>query len=108
MQGAAVGGIGVVGFLADVIVGALSLWLYRSPADSGTVRWERNLRRLQDALEGMPPDERARVYSDIQHALDLLGTRGILPDETLLRAMDAPLGMLGITMAPRDDLKASP
>jgi hypothetical protein len=107
LQDAAIGGIGVIGFLADVAVGALSFWLYRTPADSGTARWERNIRRLQGALDAMPPGERARAYSDIQHALEVLGTRGILPDETLVRAMEAPLGMLGMTMAPREDLKPS-
>lgn len=107
LQDAAVGGIGVVGFVADVVVGALHFWLYRTPADSGTARWERNIRRLQDALAATPPDERARVSSDLQHALEVLGTRGVLPDDTLILAMDAPLGMLGMTMAPRDDLKPS-
>ena len=31
--------------------------------------------------------------------------RGILPDETLIPAMDVPIGLLGMTLAPRDDLK---
>ena len=45
------------------------------------------------------------MYSDIQHALEVLGTRGIVPDETLIQAMDVPIGQLGMTMAPRADLK---
>ena len=105
LQDAAVGGIGVIGFIADVVVGALHFVFYRRPADSGTARWERNLERLQKALDAMPPDERARVYSDIQHALEVLGTRGLVPEETLIHAMDVPIGLLGMTMAPREDLK---
>jgi hypothetical protein len=107
LQGAAVGGIGVIGFIADVIIGALHFVFYRRPADTGTERWERNFRRLQEALDAMAPPERARVYSDLQRALDVLGTRGLVPDETLVRAMDVPVGLLGITMAPREDLKPS-
>jgi hypothetical protein len=105
LQDAAIGGIGVVGFIADAIVGALHFVFYRSPADSGTARWERNFRRLQEALDAMVPDERARVYSDLQHALEVLGVRGLVPDGTLIRARDVPVGLLGITMAPRKDLK---
>jgi hypothetical protein len=105
LQDAAVGGIGVTGFIADAVVGALHFVFYRQPADSGTARWERNLKRLQEALDTMPPDERARVYSDVQHALEVLGTRGLIPEETAIRAMDVPVGLLGITMAPREDLK---
>jgi hypothetical protein len=105
LQDAAIGGIGVVGFIADATVGALHFVFYRSPADSGTARWERNFRRLQEALDAMAPDERARVYSDLQHALEVLGVRGLVPDETLIRARDVPVGLLGITMAPRKDLK---
>jgi hypothetical protein len=42
--------------------------------------------------------------SAVQQALEVLGSRGIVPDETLIRAMDVPIGLLGMTMAPRDDL----
>ena len=105
VQGAANGGIGVIGFIADAIVGALHYWFYRGPDDSGTARWTRNIKRLQLALDTTPPDERARMHSDIQQSLEVLGERGILSDETLVRAVDVPIGRLGMTMAPRDDLK---
>ena len=55
LQDAAVGGIGVIGFVADAVVGALHFVFYRRPADSGTVRWERNFARLRKALDAMPP-----------------------------------------------------
>ena len=106
LQDAAVGGIGV-----DRLPRGRRrrrpplLSSIEAPRTPASARWERNLARLQKALDAMPPDERARVYSDIQHALEVLGTRGLLPDETLIRAMDVPIGMLGMTMAPRDDLK---
>ncbi|GAA1983776.1 hypothetical protein [Microbacterium pumilum] len=105
VQDAALGGIGVLGFIADVVVGALHFAFYRRPADSGSARWERNFARLQKALDAMAPDERARVHSDVQHALEVLGTRGLVSDETLIRAMEVPIGLLGMTLAPREDLK---
>jgi hypothetical protein len=107
LQDAAVGGIGVIGFVADVVIGALHFLVYRRPADTGTARWERNLKRLREALDAMAPDERARVYSDLQHALEVLSTRGLVAEETVIRAMDVPIGMLGIAMAPRKDLSPS-
>jgi hypothetical protein len=105
MQDSAIGGIGVIGFIADAVVGALHFWFYRGPADSGTARWQRNFARLDRARDTMAPDDRARAYADIQRALEVLGERGLIPDDTLIRAMDVPIGMLGMTMAPRDDLK---
>jgi hypothetical protein len=72
LQDTGVSGIGVVGFLADVLVYSLHFVFYRGPADPGTTRWERNLKRLQDARDAMPPDERARVYADLHHALEVL------------------------------------
>lgn len=104
-QDNAVGAIGVMGFIADAVVGALHYWFYRGPADSGTARWTRNITRLQLALDATPPDEQARINSDIQQALAVLGERGILPDETLAPARAVAIGRLGMTMAPRDDLK---
>ncbi|MGB0111922.1 MAG: hypothetical protein WBP59_01760 [Ilumatobacteraceae bacterium] len=42
---------------------------------------------------------------DIQQALTVLGASGLVADDELARARQAPLGSLGITMAPRDDLR---
>jgi hypothetical protein len=44
-QDNAIGAIGVIGFIADAVVGALHYWFYRGPADSGTARWTRKPRR---------------------------------------------------------------
>ncbi|WP_065569762.1 hypothetical protein [Microbacterium oleivorans] len=103
-EGAATGAFGLAGLIADVIVGLLHFALFRGPAHSGTDRWRRNLERLQRAVDGMPPSERARVYADLQAALEVLAERGLISDAEWVRAREARIGLLGISMAPRDDL----
>lgn len=103
-QGAATGAIGLVGFVLDAVVGALHFVVHRGAADTGTERWRRNLQRLEAASDALPPAERARVYSDLQQAFDVLETRGIVPGDVLTRARDVRIGLLGMTLAPRDDL----
>jgi len=103
-QGAAASAIGILGIIADVVVGALHFVFSRGPAETGTTRWRRNFARLEKALDDLPPDERARVYSDVQHALVVLNDRGLIGDDELNRAGDVRIGLLGMTMAPRADL----
>ncbi|WP_194397668.1 hypothetical protein [Microbacterium atlanticum] len=103
-QGAADGPLGIVGLVADVVVGALHLVLFRGPAHTGTDRWRRNITTLEKAVEQMPPDERARIYADLQGALAVLAQRDLIGERDLVRARDARIGLLGITMAPREDL----
>ncbi|MEI3849552.1 MULTISPECIES: hypothetical protein [unclassified Microbacterium] len=103
-QGAADAPIGIVGLAADVAVGVLHLVLFRGPAHTGTDRWRRSLTALEKAVEGMPPDERARIYADVQGALAVLAERGLITEPELVRARDVRIGLLGITMAPREDL----
>lgn len=103
-QGAAAAPIGIVGIIVDVVVGALHFVFSRGPAETGTTRWRRNFARLEKALDELPPDERARVYSDIQHALVVLSDRRLIGDDDLNRAGEVRIGLLGMTMAPRDDL----
>jgi hypothetical protein len=102
-QGATASAIGILGIIADVVVGALH-FVSRGPAETGTTRWRRNFARLEKALDDLPPDERARVYSDVQHALVVLNDRGLIGDDELNRAGDVRIGLLGMTMAPRADL----
>jgi multidrug transporter EmrE-like cation transporter len=103
-QGAADGVWGVVGLLADVIVGILHFLMFRGPAHTGSDRWQRSFSRLEAALDGMPPDERMRIYSDIQTALADLSDRGLISLEDFARARELRIGILGMTMAPREDL----
>lgn len=103
-QGATAYAIGILGIFADVVVGALHFVFGRGPAETGTTRWQRNFARLEKALDDLPPDERARVYSDVQHALVVLNDRGLIGDDELNRAGDVRIGLLGMTMAPRADL----
>lgn len=103
-DGVAAGAFGIVGFLADVVVGLLHFVLFRSPAHTGSDRWRRNLQRLEDAVESMPPAERARVYADLQGAMEILAERGLISEAEWARARDVRIGLLGISMAPREDL----
>ncbi|WP_194409232.1 hypothetical protein [Microbacterium cremeum] len=103
-QGAAAGPIGLVGIMLDAVVGVLHLVFSRGPAETGSTRWRRNFARLEKAVDELPPDERARVYSDIQHALVVLADRGLIGADELNRAGEARVGLLAMTMAPRDDL----
>jgi hypothetical protein len=103
-QGATPYAIGILGIVADVVVGTLHFVFSRGPAETGTTRWRRNFARLEKALDDLPPDERARVYSDVQHALVVLNDRGLIGDDELNRAGDVRIGLLGMTMAPRADL----
>lgn len=106
-QDAATGAIGLAGFALDAVVGALHFVVHRGAADQGSRRWQRNLQRLQTASDALPADERARVYSDLQHAFDALEARGLVPADPLARARDVRIGLLGMTMAPRGDLDPS-
>ncbi len=103
-QGAATGAFGIAGLVVDVIVGLLHFVLFRGPAHSGTDRWRRNLRRLQRAVESIPPSERARVSADLQGALEVLAERGLISSAEWSRAREARIGLLGISMAPRQDV----
>ncbi len=104
-QNAAAQPIGIVGFVADVIVGVLYFALNRGPAHTGTDRWRQNFARLEQALEGLQPDERTRMHSDVHEALVVLHDRDLITDDELQRASELPLGMLGIKMARRSDLE---
>jgi hypothetical protein len=103
-QGAAEGALGILGFVADVVVGVLHFVLFRGPAHTGSDRWQRNLAGLERAVEQMPPDERARIYADLQTALVVLSDAELITPAELARARDVRIGLLGITMAPREDL----
>ncbi|MCP2635098.1 hypothetical protein K0817_000765 [Microbacterium sp. HD4P20] len=102
-QGSAAFAVGIVGMVADVVVGALHFVFSRGPAETGTTRWRKNFARLERALGELDPDERARIHSDIQHALVVLGDRGLIGAEQFTRAGDVRIGLLGMTMAPRQD-----
>lgn len=103
-QGSADHPVGILGIILDVVVGALHLVFSRGPAHDGSDRWRRNFARLEKALNEVPADERARVHSDLQHALVVLNDRGLIGDDELNRAGDVRIGLLGMTMAPRADL----
>ncbi len=104
-QQAADGAWGLAGIGADVVVGALHFVVYRGPAEAGTQRWRRNFARLEAALDALPADERARIYADLQQAFDVMAERRIVPADALVRAREIRPGLLGMTMAPRDDLR---
>ncbi|GAA2987851.1 hypothetical protein JOD63_002081 [Microbacterium terrae] len=103
-QGVADGAWGIAGFVADVVVGVLHFVLFRGAAHTGTDRWKRNIAQLERAVDGMPPAERARIYADVQGALVVLSERGLVSASDVARAQEVRLGLLGITMAPREDL----
>ncbi|MGZ0711548.1 hypothetical protein ACWPKO_24780 (plasmid) [Coraliomargarita sp. W4R53] len=103
-RGAADGGLGLIGLLADLVVGVLYFVAHRGPARHDTHRWRRNFARLESVLDTIPADERARVYSDMQHAFVVLGQRGLVEEDQLARARGLRIGTLGMTMAPREDL----
>ncbi len=103
-NGSADGAIGVVGFVVDAVVDTLHFVLFRGPAHTGSDRWRRNLTTLERAVDQMPTDERARIYADIQAALVVLSERDLITTAELARARDVRIGLLGITMAPREDL----
>ncbi|PSL37653.1 hypothetical protein CLV49_1260 [Labedella gwakjiensis] len=101
---AAAGAFGVLGLVADVVVGLLHFLLFRGPAHRGSDRWRRNLKRLEEAVESMPPAERARVSADLQGALEVLAERGLIDGAEWDRARGVRIGLLGISMAPREDM----
>jgi hypothetical protein len=98
------GAIGIVGLLVDVTVGVAHFVFYRGPAESGSARWKRNLAQLDRRLAELPPADRARMEADVRDALEVLAARSLVDEAHLERAGGARLGMLGITMAPREDL----
>ncbi|MEW1834605.1 hypothetical protein [Microbacterium sp. NPDC079995] len=103
-DGAAAAPLGIAGLIADVVVGILHFVLFRGPAHTGSDRWRRNLLRLEQAVEGMSPQERARVYADVQGALEVLAERGLISTAEWERAREVRIGLLGISMAPREDI----
>ncbi|WP_344782328.1 hypothetical protein [Microbacterium kribbense] len=103
-QQSAGGVLGILGLVLDLAVGILHFVVYRGPATDQTRRWHRNLARLESARDAVPEPERARILADIRGAVDALVGRDLVSDEDGLRALAAPVGMLGMTMAPRADL----
>ncbi|MCK6067510.1 MULTISPECIES: hypothetical protein [Microbacterium] len=107
-QGEADFGFAALGLLADAVVGALHSAVYRGPADAGSDRWRRNLARLDAAVSGLAEADRGRIQADIADALDVLDERELVPAAELERARGVRIGLLGISMAPREDLVPAP
>lgn len=94
--------IGAIGLLADLVVGGLHFIVYRGAAQTNSQRWARQLDRLKAALDATPLDVRSRIYSDVQAALALLREREFISRTEWEQAREAPIGLLGLEMAPRD------
>ncbi|MDE0547482.1 hypothetical protein [Microbacterium sp. C7(2022)] len=94
--------IGTAGLLADLVVGGLHFTVYRGVAQTNSQRWARQLDRLKAALDATPLDVRARIYSDVQAALALLAEREFISRAEWEQAREAPIGLLGLEMAPRE------
>lgn len=103
--GTAVGALGVVGFIADALIGVVMILRHRGVASTPATQEEAKVRRLEERLAELDDDERARIAADLRAALTDLEEHGILPAALVERAIDLPLGQLGRTMAPRDTFR---
>lgn len=103
-QGTVAFGLGMLGLLADAVVGALHFAVYRGPAEAGSDRWRRHLARLDAAVSGISDADRGRIRADLAAAFDVLAERGLVGAAEIERARSQRIGRLGVAMAPREDL----
>lgn len=105
-RGPVAGPYGCIGLIADVVLGAVSLWLYADAAGAAP-RWTRlKQRRLDRSVAALSRDERDAITNDVHAALDDLAARGLVDADEATAARALPLGALGRTLAAREELTA--
>lgn len=87
-------------FALDVLVGVLYLVLTPRPKDPATARAERARARWRNAMTTLTPAQESELRAELVDAVGVLTARGLINDETARRALQAPLGLLGATVAP--------
>jgi hypothetical protein len=66
----------------------------REPEEAAPARVPNARNAAMAAAHSIPADERQAIVADRDAALEILAERGLIDDETLQRALAAPLGML--------------
>ncbi|WP_423494611.1 hypothetical protein IM711_03490 [Microbacterium esteraromaticum] len=97
----------VVVFALDAIVGVLYLVLTPRPKDRAAARVERARALWRNAMATLVAADEKKVRAELAGAIDVLLERDLIDRETADRAREAPLGLLGVTLAPALMAKAS-
>lgn len=87
-------------FALDVIVGVLYLVLTPRPKDRAAARIERARARWRRAMATLSAADQQTVRAELGESIDVLIERGLIDQATADQAREAPLGLLGITLAP--------
>lgn len=100
-SGIPVTGAWVIPMVVDALLSvALVLLALRGPRSAPTLRSERSVARLADAVDALPPARRDEIALDVRTAIDTLERVGAIDAAEARRARAARLGELAATMAP--------
>lgn len=91
-------------FAVDIVIGVIYLVTNRTRELEGEARWQRNVLVLKRALEKISDDQKSAVKDDLQAAIEELFTASVITEAEFERARGVSLGLLGIAMAPREDM----
>jgi hypothetical protein len=94
----------LVVFALDIVIGLIYLVANRGRESEGEARWQRNAIVLKAALDKTPYEQKQAVEKDLQNAFDELFTAGLIDEAEHTRAQGVSLGLLGVAMAPREDM----
>ncbi|QUW18145.1 hypothetical protein [Agrococcus sp. Marseille-Q4369] len=100
-SGIPVSGAWVIPMVADAVLSvALVLLARRGARSAPTLRSERSVARLADAVGALPLGRREEIALDVRAAIDTLERAGAIDAAEARRARAARLGELAATMAP--------
>lgn len=100
-SGIPVTGAWVIPMVADALLSvALVVLARRGSRAAPTLRSERSVARLAEAVGALPPSRREEIALDVRAAIDALEQAGAIDAAEARRARAARLGELAATMAP--------
>lgn len=90
------------GPVADIVVSVIRWRQNPIPRDGAAARALKEEARLERALSDVSAAQSIELREEIRAAVIVARARGFISEEESIRARQAPLGRLGITMAPVD------
>lgn len=90
----------LIGPVADIVLSVVRWRWNPPPRDVAADRALKEEARLERALAEVTPAQAAELRDEIRAAVEAARAKGLIGEEDARRALRAPLGRLGLTMAP--------